>query len=200
MLHLRKTLREDIKSEYVSHDNIFLQVCKDGELDVVKAMVERTQVDLEAREYGMTPLLRATHQGHLHVVQYLCEVGAAKEARSADDWTPLHCAAHQGHPPVVQYLCEQGADKEARDNCGETPLRFSAEEGRLAVVQYLWEVGADKEEIDWWGNTPTTTKRRGHGESDYLEKTSTSKVQSSAPDTYSVTRARGLRLQRPSAM
>ena len=100
---------------------------QDGDLDIVRAMVKRTQVVLEARDDdGSTPLLYAASNGHLPVVQYLYKQGADKEARDADDRTPLLYATDKGHLPMVQYLCEQGADKEARDNNGNTPLHKAA--------------------------------------------------------------------------
>ena len=42
---------------YLSHNSSFSIVCRYGELDVVKAIVERTMVDLEVRsQHGKTPL------------------------------------------------------------------------------------------------------------------------------------------------
>jgi len=59
-LHLKDPKSKVIKPKYVSHGGSF------GELDIVKAMVERTQVDLEARSVsGMTPLHLAAANGHL---------------------------------------------------------------------------------------------------------------------------------------
>ena len=128
------------------HNGSFIQVCSDGDLDIVKAMVERTQVHLEARDVeGYTPLHQAAQQGYLSVVQYLCEQGADKEARTTAGYTPLHQAAQQGYLSVVQYLCEQGADKEARTIGGRTPLHRAALYDHLPTVQYLCEQGADKD-------------------------------------------------------
>ena len=89
----------------LTHKESFFKVCQDGDLDIEKAVVERTQVELEARgEYGYTPLHWAADNGHLPVVQYLCEQGADKEAMDDIGRTPLHMAAQRGHLPVVQYL------------------------------------------------------------------------------------------------
>ena len=66
----------------------------------MRAMVERTQVDLETRNNGFTPLLLAARDGRLPVVRYLCEQEADKEARGYSRKTPLLVAAEKGHLPV----------------------------------------------------------------------------------------------------
>jgi ankyrin repeat protein len=143
------------KHKSLSHSESLDKVCEDGDLDIVRAMVERTQVNLEKWDrYCWTPLHYATYNGHFPVVQYLCERGVDKEATDENVWTPLHKAAEEGHLPIVQYLCEQGVDKEARTTIDRTPLHKAASKGHLPVVKYLCEQGADKDARTGNNRTP----------------------------------------------
>ena len=57
---------------------------------LTKKQKEEQGAGKEARdEDGETPLHFAAHEGHLPVVQYLCEQGADKEARDDDGRAPL---------------------------------------------------------------------------------------------------------------
>ena len=72
-LHLRDPKSSGNQTKNLSYDGSVFQVCEAGELDVVKAMVERTQVDMDAGGWmDTTPLHAAAERGHLPVVQYLC--------------------------------------------------------------------------------------------------------------------------------
>ncbi len=89
-----------------------LLACADGNLIVVKRIIE---------EWGVDPRAAATY--HYQVVD-----GDMRSWESLEDATPLFVAALNGHGPVVQYLIEKGADisaKTALSNCmfsGMTPL------------------------------------------------------------------------------
>jgi len=91
---------------------------------------------MRRRISGATP--HSALNGHLPVVQYLCEQGAGKEARDRSGMTPLLWAARCGHLPVVQYLCEQGTDKEARSRNDMTPqLAHGSKRGSLRGGVYV---------------------------------------------------------------
>ena len=90
-------------------------------------------------------LLKACEKGAIHIVKYLVDQGADKEAQDKDGRTLLHWASYQGHVEVVKYLIEKEADKEVQDKNGRTPLHFASENGHVEVVTYLVEKGADKE-------------------------------------------------------
>jgi len=103
---LRDPKREDIEHNRLFHNVSFSQVCKDGDMDIVKAMMERTHVDLQTKDVnGRTPLHRASVEGRLAVVQYLCEHGADKEASDGNDKTPVHWAAQVG--PISAHHCSR---------------------------------------------------------------------------------------------
>ena len=140
----------------LTHSDSFLKLCADGCLFIVRAMVESHPKEMNAKDkFFRTPLHYAAMNNHLDVVQYLCEEGAAMEARGVSGWTSLHWAAHMGHLPVVQYLCKKGAAVEARNGEGNTPLHLAAESGHLHVMQCLCEShGADVEAKDNENLTP----------------------------------------------
>jgi len=62
--------------------------------------MERTQVDLEARDGdGGTPLHWAAAEGHLPVVQYLCGEGADKDANAGTGGDTTALGSTQWSPP-----------------------------------------------------------------------------------------------------
>jgi hypothetical protein len=83
----------------------------------------------------------AAENGHLKVVQYLCEKFqlTIQDVRSCIN-EALRLAAFRGHLPVVQYLCEKFQltiqDVRSLDNWA---LVWAAQNGHLPVVQYLCE-------------------------------------------------------------
>lgn len=109
--------------------------------------------------FGSSPVHKAAQNGHLEVIKWLIQRGAAVDAIYGDDWTPLFHAAYYGHLEVVEWLIEHGAatavDQKGRD--GWTLLTAAAFDGHLEVVKFLVERGADLDDrsaggwsaLDW---------------------------------------------------
>jgi len=128
--------------------------CARGEMEEVRRLVEDEGEDVDkATSTGPTPLIAASLQGKLAVVQYLVEHGADKDKANYENSTALWASAHQGHLAVVEYLVGQGANKDKTGIQG-TPLCIAAHKGHLAVVRYLVEQGADKDGLGSEFGTP----------------------------------------------
>ncbi|EAY22764.1 hypothetical protein TVAG_476930 [Trichomonas vaginalis G3] len=140
-------------------ENVLHVASINGNLNLVKSLIE-CDCDKEAKsDNGQTPLIYASWEGHLEVVKYLISVGADKEAKTKNGWTSLIMASNYGRLEVVKYLISVGADKEAKDNDGYTPLIFASYNGHLEVVKYLISVGADKEAKTKNGGTVLSVAR-----------------------------------------
>ena len=64
----------------------------------------------------MTPLMWASEEGHLDVVQALLTKGADVNAKTFENgMTPLMWASEEGHLDVVQVLITKGADVNAKE-------------------------------------------------------------------------------------
>eukprot|EP00435_Cladocopium_sp_Y103_P042998 s2263_g12.t1 len=72
-------------------------------------------------------------EGHLKIVRFLAEVGAAKDQAAKDGVQP-------------QYGQLAGAAKDRAANDGSTPLIVAVGEGHLEIVRFLAEVGAAKDQ------------------------------------------------------
>jgi ankyrin repeat protein len=64
----------------------------------------------------------AALKGHLDIVRFLVEGGAAKDQAQNDGATPLLVAAGEGHLDIVRFLVAAGAAKDQARNDGATPF------------------------------------------------------------------------------
>ena len=88
-------------------------------------------------------LRTAAGGGHLHVVQYLCELRGVDPAGNNND--AIREAAGGGHLHVVRYLCELPADRGVDPAAGNNDaIRTAACHGHLDVVRYLCELPANR--------------------------------------------------------
>lgn len=86
---------------------------------------------------GVSPLLLAAAQGHVHILQQLLAAGAHVDTLSSTGTTALHTATISDKAAAVQILLTNGADAAAVDRAGDTPMHLAARFGYSSVVQQL---------------------------------------------------------------
>ncbi len=112
-----------------------LQATKDGETEIVKALIE-SGADVKAKnKYGETALIVAAAWGHSEIVQIFLRAGADVNAQGEDGDTAMLKAITEGHTEIVKMLREAGSP--------EVTLIQAARHGLLETVKALIESGAD---------------------------------------------------------
>ncbi|XP_041668150.1 kinase D-interacting substrate of 220 kDa B isoform X2 [Cheilinus undulatus] len=134
-------------------------------LAAIKAHLDKFR-DVDSRsDNGQTPLMVASEQGSLEIVQELIRRGANVNLDDVDCWTALISAAKEGHIEVVRELLENNANLEHRDMGGWTALMWAAYKGRTDVAQLLLEKGANPNITGQYSVYPIIwAAGRGHAE------------------------------------
>uniref|UniRef100_A0A8C4IDD1 Kinase D-interacting substrate 220a n=1 Tax=Dicentrarchus labrax TaxID=13489 RepID=A0A8C4IDD1_DICLA len=139
----------------------FVDCKKNAELT---SLIEK-QILCEGHINGQTPLMVATEQGNLEIVQELIRRGANVNLDDVDCWTALISAAKEGHIEVVRELLENNANLEHRDMGGWTAVMWAAYKGRTDVAQLLLEKGANPNITGQYSVYPIIwAAGRGHAE------------------------------------
>jgi ankyrin repeat protein len=105
---------------------------------------------------GISALVAAALNGHIHVVEFLLDRGENIEIQGRDGLTPLTASAGSGEKDVIDYLVDRGADINARDGQYSTALISACSHGNKAEVECLLDRGADCEIAFADGRSPST--------------------------------------------
>ncbi|KAM4633521.1 kinase D-interacting substrate of 220 kDa B [Polymixia lowei] len=131
-----------IKMTTLAIQNLFSYV-EEENLVALRAHLDRFK-DVDGRsDNGQTPLMLASEQGSLDIVQELIRRGANVNLDDVDCWSALISAAKEGHVEVIKELLENSAYIEHRDMGGWTALMWAAYKGRVEVTTLLLEHGAN---------------------------------------------------------
>jgi len=147
----------------------------EGDLAAVQQLVDNG-VDANASMEGATALAAASYHGHVSIVEFLLQHGAAPNTTVPElSRTALHIAAMKGHSEALRLLLAANADTEVRDKEGVTPLGLAVTSGDQAVVEDLVRHGADLSATfppsdatalhgaATWGNGPMALVMLKHG-------------------------------------
>ncbi|XP_026146757.1 kinase D-interacting substrate of 220 kDa B isoform X4 [Carassius auratus] len=131
-----------IKMTTLAIQNLFSYVEEDN-LAAVKSHLDKFKEVDGRSDNGQTPLMLASEQGSLEIVQELIRRGADVNLDDVDCWSALISAAKEGHVEVVKELLENSAYIEHRDMGGWTALTWASYKGRVEVATVLLEAGAN---------------------------------------------------------
>lgn len=163
-------------------DAALLYASSAGDLADVRSLLAADMDDGEEMETdpidgdGCTPLMRASLQGHLSVVQALLSGKADPHAQDSDGFTALIFACFRSHEAVARLLASEGM-LEIRDSTGRTALSWAAQQGHSGTVHALLEFGACTDASSDKKQTPLLfAESHGHTEvSKLLRKTAMSR-------------------------
>lgn len=113
---------------------------REGNLDVLQALVQ-AGADIDKRNaMKETPIMLAALAGHTRLVEFLL----SKEAQiNHPGWTPLLYAATTGQNEIIKLLIENHAYIDSSSPNGSTPIMMAVRGGFQATVRLLLEEGAD---------------------------------------------------------
>lgn len=104
----------------------FFFAAENGQLDVVRSMMESSAIDVNATGIDKWSALHfAARKGHLNVVNFLLVRGAEVDSCTKSGWSPLHMAVWSGHADVAEVLINCGAHVNARDSKNKTCLYYA---------------------------------------------------------------------------
>lgn len=90
-----------------------------------------------------TPLHWAAARGHVPMITFLIDSGAAIEAKDNRLWTPLFWSAFWGQADASALLLSKGAQFSLRDVEGRSPLHIAISRTSSTVCEVLIKAGAD---------------------------------------------------------
>uniref|UniRef100_A0A8C8M601 KAP NTPase domain-containing protein n=1 Tax=Oncorhynchus tshawytscha TaxID=74940 RepID=A0A8C8M601_ONCTS len=125
-----------IKMTTLAIQNLFSYV-EEENLAALKAHLDKFKEVDGRSDNGQTPLMLASEQGSIEIVQELIRRGANVNLDDVDCWSALICAAKEGHVEVVKELLESSAYIEHRDMGGWTALMWAAYKGRVEVTEVM---------------------------------------------------------------
>jgi hypothetical protein len=145
----------------LAHEEFFSAI-KMGNLEVVKSLIDRKQVDPDfTLDKGSTPLIAAAAAGRIKVVEYLLRRRVNINAQDPHGTTALMWAVFKGHRDVAKYLISKGADTKVIRDDGDTAMDIARKWRQNEIVAILKNANNPEDGVmNKKSRTSKTRKRR----------------------------------------
>lgn len=148
--------------------------CEEGNLLIVKFLVENGALLNTKDCLGNTPLHDAVKEGNLNIVRYLIKNKANLNVYNNSYNTPLHYACMTSKHPfqireIIKLLISCGANVNEINKFNQTPLHIACEKGNLDIVRCLVYNNSDVNVFDKEKNTPLHYVFKHYKQSSSLE-------------------------------
>lgn len=171
---------------------------REGELSMLRLLIERGADPNQISSYGESPLIAACRTGNRRAVELLVELGADRNqtgysdlmwaiavgavdevaeklrAKPELDWrdcwelTPWLLSLLVGDPGKAELLLNAGARADVCGHCGQTGLMYACAGGHAEMVRWLLSRGVDPDERDDFGQTALIVAAE-HGAADCVD-------------------------------
>ncbi|XP_039322355.1 ankyrin repeat domain-containing protein 27 isoform X2 [Saimiri boliviensis] len=153
--------QEEPKKDYREVEKL-LRAVADGDLEMVRYLLEWTEEDLEDVEDTVSaadlefchPLCQCPKCAPAQKLAKVPASGLGVNVTSQDGSSPLHVAALHGRADLIPLLLKHGANAGARNTDQAVPLHLACQQGHFQVVKCLLDSNAKPNKKDLSGNTP----------------------------------------------
>ena len=153
----------DVNTTDPKGNTILMIAVREGQRDVVWALVRRKANANKRNQFGDTALMMASLKGDREIARMLIEFGGAEVKHSG--WAPIHYAAFEDREEMIRYLIAKGADKDALAPNGYTALMLAARSGHTDAARALLQADVDINLRSPEGETALRIARqRNHGQ------------------------------------
>jgi len=124
-----------------------------GNVEALKAMVEKSELELTTKE-GATAFLLAASSGCQEAIDLLISKGSSSDAKDLHGNGLFHYAASSLNPKIISDLLEKSPENLSLENNNKaTLLHAAAKQGKWETCEMLIAKGLDPTQCDSEGNT-----------------------------------------------
>lgn len=123
-----------------------------NQIDATRHLLNQFCFDPNVKDiYGITPIIIASKNGNIDMIDLLVHRGADIYAVDVAGWNVLICGSFYEHSEVIDYFLQRGMSPDFSNSCNVTALMIASERGNFEMVRSLINKGARVDLVDHLG-------------------------------------------------